>query len=231
MIDTVLAAATGTEMQASSQLLQRFVAERAQVQGVDAQGAHFEFERQLQVSGLAQWLAGLARGHHHVDTAGVQVVDHDAQPAAGITTGHAQAAPADAGERDAVVAAGQLDLHAPRFEVTEQQALRRFDPHAGQQRQQPRAAGFAAQRPADARRGRHQQQNDGGHAREQPAQAVLWSFRGCCRHRVWQRSGLGVVHQNAIPMLRCARTLRVSWPYARSTRSGPTGLRQRTPKP
>ena len=89
----------------------------------------------------------LLRRELHVDAARAQFVDLDVQPGRTAAARDAQPARHELADLDAIVAAGQADRQAACFEVAEQRALRRLDLDAGQQREQPRGAALAAQRP------------------------------------------------------------------------------------
>jgi hypothetical protein len=168
----------------------------------DAQAGDVHAQRQRQVGWRGERLVtGLAAD---IDLIHRQLLRHQ-QAVAGTDAQSGPAQPAQFGR-----AAGPGQHQAAGAEVTHQRTFRRFDLNARQMGHQPGAAGWAVQQPGDEGRDQHQhkrQRDPGGSAQPQ-----------------------SLTH-SVIPTEKCSRHLPVSCARATSTRSGPTGLRQRTPVP
>jgi hypothetical protein len=199
--------------------------------------AERQVERGQQTGPLRQLERSVARGQAQHGVIEAQLFDGDA-PGQQRARGHAQREhariEAHLAGRDvgAAVLHRQAQMHVLQAQAAGQGATRARPGELAARRQargepdeRAVASAGAVQQPGRQRQHRHQQQRRHREQRTQPAPA--WApWRG-------RRRTVGVRAHSGEPRLRYSCTGASGWsrPWARSSRSGPTGERQRTPMP
>ena len=117
-------------------------------------------------------------------------------------------------------------------ELGEQRALRAFDDEspAGIALELAEHVGQPGLRAGEQRDERHQRERGDEDSGERPCGDAQRAPARLARRRRLRRGGAHVA-QNASPTEKCTRTRCTSWPYARSRRNGPIGVRRRPPTP
>ena len=207
--------------------------ETRQDQRGDARGVDFNLDGQAQMDRQLRCRGARRQLHAHALGRGLRRVD--AQPALRAAGRQAQCGGAQRVDDDAVLARrtpGNDD--AIGTEAVEQAALEVARVDEILMRQRPRQAALRAQSPAQ--RAEHGDgQDDDDERADEPAQQAEAETAPCAG--AWRvgwaglRGHAGNALYSAMPTLKCRRALRTSTPYAQSMRSGPTGLRQRRPRP
>ena len=232
------AAGVIAQMHFGFEVVQHVEIGRAEAHLADTQRCHVERERQAEILRRRRGRSRGTGGCAPLDPPRTQLREREPQPGRAGTSMDRGAGPCRLLEPK--VAGVEVDLDAVGREVAKQRAAHALRVHAGHEVEQPGAARGRAHGPADRATDAEQHEGECGDedraAARQPAGPMARGRRGLGCGLGGRTGFFAGGHElprpeNAMPTVMCRRNWFTSWPYARSSLSGPTGLRQRRPTP